>query len=101
MLNAYASPEDAFAALDASPSNLNAVLDDNSLFLETFVRGTQTFVPPLSKEQAEYAFGALDANKDKLLSSQEFLTVLRYGHFKSPSIRQGSSRQARGGSPEA
>lgn len=99
MLNAYSSPEDAFAALDASSTNLNAVLDDNSLSLEKFVSGTRTFVPPLTEDQAKYAFGSLDTNHDKMLSSQEFLAVLRSGHFRR--IPPGHLRQREGHSVSA
>mmetsp|Transcript_3113 Transcript_3113/g.9211 ORF Transcript_3113/g.9211 Transcript_3113/m.9211 type:complete len:584 (+) Transcript_3113:3-1754(+) len=70
MLSAYASSLHAFQALGTNPSSI-----------EDFVRGATTFKPPLTFEQAKYAFRGLDADHDQSLKSFEFFEVIECGHF--------------------
>jgi hypothetical protein len=81
MLNAYPSARDAFAALDASDADLDAVLDENPVGIADFVQGTRAFKPPLTEEEAKYVFKGLDADFDELVSINEFLAVVQLGHF--------------------
>lgn len=84
MLNAHESELRAFQALDANPCDL-----------EGFFRGTRSFKPPLTRQEAEYAFRGLDADHDDALSSYEFFEVLESGKF-FPTLRDlvvmGTSR---------
>jgi len=75
MLNAHESALRAFQALDANPCDL-----------EGFIRGTRTFKPPLTRQEAEYAFRGLDADHDETLPSYEFFEVLEFGDF-FPTLR--------------
>mmetsp|Transcript_43720 Transcript_43720/g.88149 ORF Transcript_43720/g.88149 Transcript_43720/m.88149 type:complete len:545 (+) Transcript_43720:203-1837(+) len=84
MLKAYPSAPDAFAALDASETDLTAALRANPLNLEQFVKGAKTFYPPLTRTQAEYAFRALDADANGVLVSAEFSEGLARGEFHVP-----------------
>jgi len=81
VLEVYDSLPDAFAEMDASPTDLDAALDDEPYDLEEFVRGTSTFRRPLTQEQAEYVFQGLDADHDGLLSSSEFVGGVASGEF--------------------
>jgi len=73
LLNAYDSPNRAFASLDV---NRNSDVD-----LTSFVAGTRTFKPPLTEAQARYAFRGLDLDKSNSLSPFEFFEVLEAGDF--------------------
>lgn len=75
MLNAHDSALRAFQALDANPCDL-----------ERFIRGTKSFKPPLTRQEAEYAFRGLDADHDEFLRSYEFFEVLEFGNF-FPTLR--------------
>mmetsp|Transcript_96822 Transcript_96822/g.224426 ORF Transcript_96822/g.224426 Transcript_96822/m.224426 type:complete len:348 (-) Transcript_96822:156-1199(-) len=75
MKRAHASELKAFQALDANPCRL-----------QDFIRGTRTFKPPLTEEQAVYAFRGLDADHDNSLASFEFFEVLHFGRF-FPTLR--------------
>lgn len=70
MASAYWSPQEAFEAMLEDPADLNQ-----------FTKVVQTFRPPLTGEQAEFAFQGLDADKDGLLVNTEFLEVLRFNSF--------------------
>jgi len=70
MLKVYPSPEKAFAALRRNPSTL-----------DEFIRLTKTFEPPLTEEQAKYAFNAIDADHNDMLASFEFLGSLAFNNF--------------------
>jgi len=70
MLNTYATPLHAFQAFGSNPVEQ-----------EAFVRGTANFKPPLTFDQARYAFHGLDANHDGQLKSFEFFEVLQGGLF--------------------
>jgi len=70
MLNTYATPLHAFQAFGSNPVEL-----------EAFIRGTANFKPPLTFDQAGYAFHGLDANHDGRLKSFEFFEVLQGGLF--------------------
>lgn len=70
MLKVYASPEKAYAVLEAGPSGL-----------DEFIRLTKTFKPPLSTNEAKFAFRALDADHNNALASFEFLGSLAFNRF--------------------
>mmetsp|Transcript_35634 Transcript_35634/g.98741 ORF Transcript_35634/g.98741 Transcript_35634/m.98741 type:complete len:824 (-) Transcript_35634:28-2499(-) len=70
MVNAYSSSHKAFGSFGAAPLDRNA-----------FEIGTRTFKPPLTAQQADYAFKGLDADKDNSLLASEFFEVLDLGHF--------------------
>merc|ERR1719410_1327576 len=86
LLNAYDTPRDAFANLDAGPLDLDAALDEDPIDLREFMQGTKHFRPPLSDGEAIYAFMGLDANQDGKLQVHEFIRVLESGHFSSHSV---------------
>lgn len=71
----YQTPLRAFQALDANPANLG-----------DFLHGTRNYKPPLSREQAVYAFMGLDADHDGALPSFEFFEVMEGGKF-FPTLR--------------
>lgn len=70
MLTTYATPLHAFQAFDSNPVEI-----------EAFIAGTANFKPPLTFEEARYAFHGLDANHDGWLKSFEFFEVLQGGRF--------------------
>jgi len=88
MLKVYASSVHAFQALGTNPSGF-----------EDFARGATTFKPPLTTEQAKYAFRGLDTDHDEMLRSFEFFEVIECGHFFPTSEElaelQGSRRAFR------
>lgn len=81
MLHSYATARDAFAALDASLMDLDAALDEDPLDIHEFVRGTKNFKPPLTEEQATYAFKGLDVDNSHLLEAEEFVDGIKSGVF--------------------
>jgi len=91
MLDAYDTPRDAFANLDAGPLDLDAALDEDPIDLQVFMRGTKHFRPPLSDGEAIYAFMGLDENEDGKLEVHEFLRVLDSGHFSLHSVASSHS----------
>lgn len=85
MFRVYSSAPDAFAALDASETDLYAAVDQNPVNLKQFIHGTQSFDPPLTRAQAEFAFRGLDADDNGILVSAEFAEGLTRGKFHRPS----------------
>jgi len=86
MLTTYASPQDAFAALHLKPKDLwkpgsNTAQDATPMRMDEFIRGSETFEPPLTPQQAQYAFKGLDTNNDDFLELREFTAGLLCGHF--------------------
>lgn len=70
MWNAYGTSQDAFDAMKTNPAGIN-----------NFLALAARFKPPLTREQAEYAFEGLDTDRDGLLVNTEFLEALRFGNF--------------------
>jgi Ca2+-binding EF-hand superfamily protein len=86
MLKSYASAPEAFDALDASETNLMAAQDSNPVHLKQFITGVKSFQPPLTPEQAIYAFRALDADDNGILVAAEFSEGLNRREFRAPKI---------------
>mmetsp|Transcript_73873 Transcript_73873/g.228222 ORF Transcript_73873/g.228222 Transcript_73873/m.228222 type:complete len:162 (-) Transcript_73873:106-591(-) len=70
---AYSNPVAAFTAMDV---NRDEFADPAE-----FAEGARTFVPPLSRAEARYAFMGLDQDGDGLLESMEFASALAFRHF--------------------
>jgi len=87
MLKSYASAPEAFDALDASETNLMAAQDSKPVHLKQFINGVKSFQPPLTEEQAIYAFRALDADDNGILVAAEFSEGLNRGEFRAPKLK--------------
>jgi len=70
MLAVHSSFSQAFSSLGANPAKLTM-----------FKEGSRRFKPPLTDDEAEYAFKGLDVNHDGSMSSFEFFQVLQFGRF--------------------
>lgn len=70
MLETYSSAKAALDSMGPAP-----------IPQERFVRGVRAFDPPLSPEQANYAFAGLDVDGDGSLTADEILAVLEFGRF--------------------
>jgi len=81
MLGAYPTVQAAFAEMDASPDNIDAALDEEPLDIHEFIRGAATFQPPLSKEQAAFAFYALDTDASGKVGETEMVKAVEAGDF--------------------
>lgn len=76
-------------AIEARKQNTDAFMwadrdHDGALDLVEFIRATQKFVPPLTEQQATYAFDGLDADRDQLLSATEYESFGVNRFFETP-----------------
>lgn len=76
--------EAAFDEMDAGHHSLDAALDEEPLDLRKFVRGAARLQPPLSQAQAEFAFRALDVNRDGVVTKAELLAAVGRGDYVQP-----------------
>lgn len=72
-------PQTAFKALDSN--------QDNEISEEEMVRFAQAFVPPLTKQQAQFAFRGMDINDNGRVVPAEMYDTLSFGDF-FPSEKQ-------------
>jgi len=65
------------------PSEWHALEDsaDGCIDLSTFKKATEGFHPPLTNEEANYAFCGMDENHDRQVCTFEFFGTLKIGHF--------------------
>jgi len=63
------------------PLSILATAEGGCVKLPEFVAAGKSFSPPLTEEQANYAFCGMDENHDKQVCSFEFFAVLKIGHF--------------------
>ena len=66
-------PETAFKALDSN--------QDNEISEDEMVRFARAFVPPLTKQQAQFAHKGMDINDDGRVVPAEMYDTLRFGEF--------------------
>jgi Ca2+-binding EF-hand superfamily protein len=64
----HLDPKLAFEQIDTSK--------DGHADMAEFIRGTETYKPPLTGAEAAYVFHGLDANHDKLVSKAEFVDLV-------------------------
>lgn len=82
----FSTPVEAFQNMDQN--------GDKQLDLHEFVKGSRLFVPPLSPEEAEYAFVSVDGDEDGKVSDVEFSACLKMEKFFHVSTTAASPQGA-------